>query len=490
MQWPIEKIPDAKEQESIDKLEVRKSYAVFSAPEDKDLSFAIRLLGWPGLLIVARRLLNVIQRWTKREFRQSKMSEKERCKQYWYRCIQRDCFSNEISDLQRGKPIKKESKIVSLNPFLDEDGILRANGRVKALRQCGYNNQPIILHTEHFATLALIREFHRGLLHGSNNTVLNEIRQNFHIVGLRKALRSISSRCIVCRLQKARPCNPMMANLPPSRLAYRLRSFSHCGLDYFGPMIVTIGRRHEKRWGALFTCLTTRAVHIEIAHSLIADSAIMALQRFSARRGRPLKIYCDNGTNFHRAEKDLKEAVAAVDNEKISVFALNKDIDWQYNPPDAPHMGGAWERLVRSVKTALRIVLKDHAPREEVLMTVLAEVEHAVNSRPLTDVSLDCRDEEALTPNHFLLGTSSGEINLGKCAVSEKGLKKQWKLAQFFADAFWKRWLREYVPTLMQRQKWTDGDEPLKTGDVVLIIDLQAPRNCWRRGEITKIFPS
>ena len=390
--------------------------------------------------------------------------------------------------MEKGKAVKGDSKIISLKPFLDKSGILRASGRVKAAN-LDFNNNPIILHSKHFATSMLIQAYHRQFYHGSNNTVLNEIRQKFQIIGLRRTLRSIASRCIACRIRKAVPFNPTMANLPAGRMAYRLRPYTFCGLDYFGPIQVKIGRRREKRWGALFTCLTTRAIHIELAHTLTADSTIMALQRLAARRGTPVRIYSDNGTNFHRAEKELKEAVKGIDKVKLAAYALNKAIEWSFNAPDASFQGGVWERLIRSVKTALYTVMKEQAPREEVLHTVLVEIEHSVNSRPLTHVSLDPRDEEALTPNHFLIGSSSGAINLGISDEADKCPKKQWKIAQKFADAFWKRWLREYLPTLIPRQKWASGGDSAEVGDVVLIVDLQAPRNCWKRGTITRVFP-
>ena len=290
---------------------------------------------------------------------------------------------------------------------------MQANGRVKSDLLGDFNNQPIILHGKHLTVKALVQEYHRRFHHGSNDAVRNELRQSYFIFGLRAVLKSISSRCIVCRLQRGKPFNPIMENLPDGRLAYRQRPFMHCGVDYFGPMLVTIGRRREKRWGALFTCLTTRAIHLEIAHTLNADSAIMAIQRMAARRGAPASLYSDCGSNFKAADKELKEAVKAIDNEKMTAFALNKNISWHFNSPDAAFQGGSWERLVCEVKTALRVILKDQAPREEVLITVLTEAEHSVNSRPLTHVSLDPRDNEALTPNHFLIGTSSAAINLG-----------------------------------------------------------------------------
>ena len=145
-------------------------------------------------------------------------------------------------------------------------------------------------------------------------------------------------------------------------------------------------------------------------------------------------------------------------------------------------MGGCWERLIRCVKVALYTVLNEQAPREEVLLTLLAEVEHSVNSRPFAHVSLALRDEEALTPNHFLTGSSSGEVNLGYCYPKNVCLKRQWRLAQNFADVFWKRWLKKFLPTLLPRSKWTQEGESIEVNDIVLIMDVQAARNNWRKG--------
>ena len=488
--WPKDAILNRKDKEEAEQLEVRKTYVGLTQVLPNPMSLTIRLLGWSGLLITARRIRKVISRWKKLEKASSKIQVRRECEKYWFRLIQRESFASEIETLRKGRELKGESKILSLKPYIDEEGILRASGRTKNSRIPEYNKNPIILDAKHFATREFIREYHRRYNHGSVNTVLNEIRQKYLVLGLRNALKTIYSCCLMCRIQRAKPFNPRMANLPLCRLAFRMRAFSYCGLDYFGPLLVKIGRRREKRWGALFTCLTTRAIHIELASSLSADSAIMAIQRMAARRGTPIQIRCDNATNFHGAERELKEAVSQIDNKKIEDYMTNKSIEWVFNSPDSPHMGGAWERLVRSVKTALHVILKEQAPSAEVLSTVLTEIEHSVNSRPLTNVSLDPRDEEALTPNHFLIGTSSGEVQLGRYDETDKCPKKQWKLAQYFADAFWKRWLREYLPTLLPTGKWRNKEnDPIKVGDVVLIVDLQIPRNKWKKGEVIRIYP-
>ena len=322
------------------------------------------------MLVHARRLLTVADKWKvyrckdkeKNIINTLTSNEKpitdtrtpvetvKTCEDYWYRIVQNECFADEISDLKKGKEVNKVSKIADVRPYVDTNGVLRAKGRVPLSPGLNFNNNPIILDSKHFATIMLIKEYHRKFYHASSNAVLNELRQHYHIVGLRRTMRSITNKCLVCRLHRRKPQNPLMGDLPTARVAARQKPFSHCGIDYFGPMNVKIGRRREKRWGVLFTCLTTRAIHIELAHSLSASSAIMAVQRLAARRGVPLHMYSDNGTNFRGAYNELKKAIIEMDNDRITDFAVREQIEWDFNPPDAPHMGGAWERLVRSIK--------------------------------------------------------------------------------------------------------------------------------------------
>lgn len=231
-----------------------------------------------------------------------------------------------------------------------------------------------------------------------------------------------------------------MAPLPPARLACYEKPFTFTGIDNFGPIYVTVGRRKEKRWGALFTCLTLRAVHIEIAHSLDTSSCVMCINNFMARRGIPREIYTDDGTNFKAASKVFSAEV-----DYTATSTVFDGIKWKFNPPAAPHMGGAWERLVRSVKTALYNICPHMNFNDETLRGALAEVEFMLNSRPLTFVSLESSDDEALTPNHLLLGSSTG---LKPVNCKEIDLRQRWNCTKQFADKFWHRWVKEYTPTI------------------------------------------
>ncbi len=186
-----------------------------------------------------------------------------------------------------------------------------------------------------------------------------------------------------------------MADLPAERLAFQSPPFSNTGVDYFGPFYVSIRRSTVKRWGFLFTCLTTRAIHVEIVPSMDTSSCVMALERFMARRGYPSVIWSDNGTNFIGAEKELLACVRSWNNQQISDKLAANFIRWKFNPPSAPHQGGSWERLIRSFKRTFYAVLGNRRLTDEILQTTFCLVEQCLNSRPLTPASDDPSELDA-----------------------------------------------------------------------------------------------
>lgn len=152
-------------------------------------------------------------------------------------------------------------------------------------------------------------------------------------------------------------------------------------------MEVMVGRRKEPM-AFYFTCLTVRTVHIELVHSLTTDSLIMAL-RMACRRRWPQHIYSDNGTNLRGADVELRKAVHGLGDDALKIEAVNNGGHWTFIPPVSPNWGGAWERLIRSVKTTLHVILNERAPKDKVLSTLLLEVENIVNGRPLTHIYVE-----------------------------------------------------------------------------------------------------
>ncbi|KAL4005475.1 hypothetical protein ACER0C_005188 [Sarotherodon galilaeus] len=265
--------------------------------------------------------------------------------------------------------------------------------------------------------------------------------------------------------------------------------FTRTGVDYFGPFEVKRGRSTVKRYGVIFTCLAIRAVHLEVAASLDTDSFINALRRFIARRGQVVELRSDNGTNFVGAEWELTKAIQEWNTCKIESTLTQKGIKWIFNTPAASHHGGVWERLIKSVRKILSATLKTQNLDEESLQTFLCETEAILNSRPITTPSNDPNDLEALTPNHLLLLKARPSLPPGLFQQEDIYACRRWRQVQYMADLFWKRWVREYLPQLQTRQKWTRVSRNFVPGDIVLLVDETAPRNSWLIGRVTQAMP-
>lgn len=396
--------------------------------------------------------------------------------------VQRSEFMDEVACLESGeKIVEKSSPIFMHSPYLDNLNVLRKMGRID--RASGIPNdmkRPIILPKQHTVTQLIVSEYHVRLLHQNDETVINEVRQKYVISHLRALLKKIKRNCQACKNARVNPQPPMMAELPESRLESFTQPFTNTGLDYFGPLEVVVGRKVEKRWCALFTCLTVRAIHLELVNSLTTSSCIMAIRNFIARRGQPSRIFSDNATTFHGANNELVREFKNVSEDQI--HENFSSINWNFIPPASPHMGGSWERMVRSVKNNLMKALPERRYSEEVLRTTLIEIENIINARPLTYVSTES-EEEALTPNHFLVGSSNGLKEPGSFTEADLCLRNNWRISQMIANKFWNRWVGEYLQSISSRSKWLTPSVSLEKDDVVIICD-ENKRNSWKKGVV------
>ena len=199
-------------------------------------------------------------------------------------------------------------------------------------------------------------------------------------------------------------------------------------------------------------------------------------------------IWCDNGTNFVGAEKQLRQALKTWNNEHIHEFLLQSDIAWHFNPPKASHMGGAWERMIHTVRKILNPLIKEQRMDEEGLSTLLCTVEDIINGRPLTVVSDDPNDLNALTPNHLLFPGTPNQLPPGLFEKKDMYVRRRWRQVQYLTDVFWRRWSKEYLPILQCRTKWLDRKENLSVGDLVLIAE-DTPRNLWPLARVLEVYP-
>ncbi|KAJ0033481.1 hypothetical protein NQD34_000588 [Periophthalmus magnuspinnatus] len=289
------------------------------------------------------------------------------------RHAQTESFPAEVALLKAGKSLPSTSRLLTLSPEYDRSSsLIRVGGR---LRRCDTLSpdglHPILLSASHPVSKLLIQHYDCELHHPGAERVFAELRRKYWILRGREAVKKHQHTCVDCRKWRGTPQVPKMADLPPSSLRLFRPAFYSTGVDCFGPMLVKVGRRTEKRWGILYKCLTTRAIHLDLLPNMDTDSFLMSLRRFIAVRGNH-ELLSDQGTNFKGGSRELHEAFLALEPALRKKLAAQQ-IRFQFNPPNAPHFGGSWEREVRSVKNALRTTLGDQTVPDEVLRTVLIE---------------------------------------------------------------------------------------------------------------------
>ncbi|XP_063044225.1 uncharacterized protein LOC134438561 [Engraulis encrasicolus] len=268
---------------------------------------------------------------------------------------QHERYPEEIAKLTSATDtgVSRKSTIYKLDPIL-EDGVLRVGGRLKRAAMPEEAKRPMILPKHLHVSTLILRHIHEQLGHAGRNHVLSQLRKRYWIVNANSAARRVRSKCLVCRRARGKGGEQKMADLPKERLRADLPPFSNVGVDYFGPFETRRGRGLVKRYGVIFTCMSSRAVHLEMAHTLDTDSCINALRRFISRRGQVTHIRSDNGTNLVGAKKELQNSIASWNSDKIHNAMLQKGIQWSFNPPAASHHGGVWERLIRMSDVYIR----------------------------------------------------------------------------------------------------------------------------------------
>ena len=461
-----------------------------------------RYSNWTKLKRIAGWFLRIVSNLKNKEFLQMLDNWKNRNKSpgdlscdeiregelFLIRDVQRIMFEKEIRTMKAGKDLHTRSHLASLTPFIEND-IIRVGGRLRRAEISHDSKHPIILPKNHPITELIVMDDHKKNGHVGRDHVLSNLRQHYWIIHGRSAVKSVLRKCFLCRVRRAKQRFPLMSDLPEGRVAWKQPPFSHSGVDLFGPILVKQGRKRLKRWGVLFTCLTIRCVHLEVVESPDTDDFINALRRFVNRRSCLTNMYSDCGTNFKGASAELKEVIENFDKAKINAFATTHKIVWHFNPPAAPHMGGVWERLVKSVKEVLTATMQDRVLTDPQFATALTEVESILNNRPLTSASNDVMDFEALTPNHILSGLHRNWSTILDTDERDILSRRKWRQVQGTSHDFWQRWRKEYLPTLMKRPCWKGRVPNLRSGELVLLKDDSPMKGKWELARVLKPLP-
>ncbi|EPB72220.1 integrase core domain protein [Ancylostoma ceylanicum] len=394
-----------------------------------------------------------------------------------------------------------------LNVREDKNGIWRCYGRLGKSYLAEDAKNPVLIAPHTDLAALIIREAH-GTFHRSTAHTMAEVRRKYWIPKLRQQVKQVLRKCIPCQRYNNFPYRyPQLADLPAERVR-QSRPFQDIGLDLFGPLKTrsTDGVR-KKAYGCIFTCSTTRMLHIELIKDSSTTCFLNAVRRFMSRRGVPNSITCDNAPTFMLAEQILTSTLDV--EQEIQSFMTKTDIKWRRITPYAPWQGGFYERLIKDIKRALFKALGRKITDEDSLNTILAEIEGCLNSRPLTYLEASPEDFEPIRPIDFLqnrlsitykTNTDEGESNdpnfyprdeaiqLRTRMEAEKALKSSCEVV----DKFWKIWNDSYLTSLREQhrrdlhQGRTTVTSPM-LGQIVLLHDPMQPRNKWKLGKIIKL---
>ena len=488
--WPAEEekfklFPEGEEQiVSLFKIIVRdtKETSLLKFFESRTFLFNLRVL---------TMVLKILR---SKSFRAGSISKEEvdKAKTTGIRIMQEEMFPEELAALQDGRKITTSNR--KLNLYLQE-GIIKCRGRLGNLQDSQIQNDPILVNGGHPFVRGFVGYLHRHFNCSSKRYTLNKVRQFMHGPLLTKAVESVCRGCYTCTLLRAAPYKyPKAPPLPSARLIAR-SPFAVCGVDYCGPFKVRQGRGKVKVWIALFTCMVSRAIFLQIVPDNSAESFLHALRALAWTYTHPSVLMSDNAPCFRAANKILLEM-----REQLMVKKEldAKGIKWIFTPTRAPWFGAIYERMIGTLKRELEKMTGRMVLTYFELDLHIKEIVGIINNRPLTAVG----SEEVITPNNILMGRSDTDFNVLQVANSEEildnALSERKLTPQLFKDTekcrevFWTRFRQQYLESIKFDNKSSEETPGLtpQVGEVVSIFDENTHKLFWSKGLILELLPS
>ena len=431
----------------------------------------------------------------------SQLTEAETC---LFKQSQQRTFKDEIGRLQSSQPVRQTSRLKSLNPFINPQGLLCVGGRLgKSWCISSLQAQPPILCASDHLSLLVFQHHHEADGHCGPTALLARLSTLLYVVSARSLARKVCSSCILCRKRAPKPLVQQMADLPAHRVN-PAPTFHNTGLDYAGPIKIKRGNPRRptlfKGYLAIFVCLATKAIHIEVVSDQSTPTLIAALKRFCAIRGLPRNIYTDNGSNFIGARHCLHDLYSFLQlpstSEALRSSLMEDRVTWHTIPQRAPHFGGIWEAAVKSCKHHLKRIVGGIPLYFEELVTISHQISACLNSRPY--LAIDCQEpggELPLTPGHFLTGRPLRAYP-ERPEEPDLTLTNRWRLCTAIVQEFWDHWSKSYLSSLQKRNKWVKPTPNLSPGDLVMMLDESNPSSdphqrisTWKMGRIVAIHP-
>ena len=389
----------------------------------------------------------------------------------------------------------KADKLQSLRPIAVWDGDgqflkIVASGRLGKLLKIGYDTEELtILDPSHPYTELVLKECHEKE-HGGDDRAVWRSRDKFWIPQARKIVKKIRSRCYRCKLLAKRSAGQLMAPLPNERVL-PTPAWTFTSVDLFGPLehVDMVRKRlKEKCWGIIFTCMVSRAVHIDLTQAYHTDAVLQSVRRFISLRGTPSQFLSDQGSQLIACSKEVSCMLELIDWSYIDGWCSKRCIEWKFVPPQGQHMNGVTESLVRSTKHLMKQTLEGKRLNFIETQTVLYEVAQVLNSRPLGIFSrpgADPLDGGPVTPNHLLLGRATNATPNLK--FENVGIVKRMKFLSQIVEEFWIKWKTVVFHSLVPQYRWHKSQRNVKRGDVVLLNDDLSKIGEYRLGQVEKV---
>lgn len=384
----------------------------------------------------------------------------------------------------------------------------RENGQIPRLpnnypmvlkRQPAQRFSPLVPRKSRFTT-ALLFHYHYKYKHVGLETQMSDFRSKYWMPRLRSALRKINSLCNYCGYICAHPIEYKMAPLPNVRIDVKQRPFQVVGLDCAGPYIVYANNGHSKKvWILIFTCTYTRFISLHLLDTMTADAVLEQIVTFWTPYGPVDQFISDNGTNFVGAantlmadKKIIADFLKQTSRKLESRLAEKEFCTWKFIPVQSPWFGAFYERLIQTVKRSIATSVEGRRMSRTEFNIALQEAAHRINCRPLTDEPLSQESEPVLTPHHLVKYRSGFPLLPSTQGIEEPPKKlcarSHYKHGRILAEEIARKFISYYLPELTKRTKWFKEHEPIKPGDLVLVIDPMYTRDNWRRARIQNVY--
>ncbi|XP_060575018.1 uncharacterized protein LOC132732552 [Ruditapes philippinarum] len=413
------------------------------------------------------------------------VQELQEAERLWLHNTQFLKYQAEINNLKSNG--KRLTLVKHLRLSLDEDGFLRCGGRIHNAPVIEFTRFPYLLPAKHPFTRLVVLDAHENQLHAGTSALITHLRQRYWIPSIRQYIQSLLRKCVQCRMVTGNHIQHQIHH-PYQKLEYKIHlhlqspgliSREHC-------MYEAILELSIRLIFCLFTCASTRAVHLELVPDLSEETFIQAFRRFTSRKSLPHIMISDNATTFNAAANTIQQLMRST---AVNDALHSHGTELRFIPKRAPWFGGWWERLIGLTKSTIKKVLGRSFISYESLQTIVTEIEGIMNDRLLTYVTSDIGDPDPLTPAHLLYGRRITSLPYDGNTpepqnVTMSDVTKRARMQAQLISHYRLRWSHKYLTSLRQYHETTGNNtQTVQVGDVVQIYD-ESPRTQWKLGVI------